>query len=181
MAITFQGMVSTFRIVGTGATPHNLFTIENQNGSGVSVYIRRLVIMMDKTGALATPSPLYRTSRPILMPTGGTALNKGNMDTALTSSAQVVCRSATASDGGGASAITATFGDVLWETYGMRVHTQAGQVLGLEALLIPTETLTYPVKLLNNQALLVQVLAPYAAANPSTDHFVVNCYWTEET
>jgi hypothetical protein len=57
-------------------------------------------------------------------------MTKVGQDTALTSNANVVIRSGTASDGGAATAITATAGTGrLWHQFQMRMATQVGQML----------------------------------------------------
>ncbi len=68
---TAKIMVSTFRIPGLAATPHNLFTLENLAASTVLVGIRRCTIQMVATGAVATLTN-YRTWRTTTIPVGGT-------------------------------------------------------------------------------------------------------------
>ena len=180
MAVNFQGMVSTWRTLGSAATPQNIFTIENTSGSTQTVYVRRLVVLCDKTAVLTSVLPLYIVSRATGIPTGGTAVNKGSLDTAQSSVGNVTCRAATTADGAAATAITATAGDRMWSAYTMRLHTAVGQVLSPEFLALPNLCQSYPVKLLANQALLVQIVASAGSSNPATDHLVVNCMWTEE-
>src|SRR4030042_1885998 len=111
MAILFRGSTATFRILGTAATPQNLFTIENTSTGGglVTVWIKRLVVQLDATAVLVSVMPLVKSSR-CAVPSGGTALAKVAFDTLLTSHGNVVCRAGNASDGGVATAITATAG-----------------------------------------------------------------------
>jgi hypothetical protein len=179
MAVSYQGSAATFRIVGSAATPHTLFTIENTAGSAVVVRIRRLVVQLDATVALTAVMPLVKTSRAAAIPTGGTVLAKGKFDTAQTSAANVILRSATASDGGVATAITATPGDIMWQQYCMRLHTAVGQVLSSDNPLLPTLIETYPVLLAANQAIMCQVVAAAGTSNPATNHWYVQCMWEE--
>ena len=180
MAITYTGLAATFRILGTAATPHNLFTIENTAGSGVIVRVRRLVAQLDATAVLTSVMPLVKTSR-IASSTGTAVLAKGTFDTTQSSAANVICRGATASDGGAAAAITATAGDVMWQQYCMRLHTAVGQVLGLDNPLLPTLIEDSPVLLRAGQGLLVQVVASAGSSNPNTNHWFVQCVWEEDT
>jgi hypothetical protein len=181
MAITFRGSAASFRTLGTAATPHNLFSIENAVGSPVNVWIRKLIVQMDATAVLVSVMPLVKTSRPTALPTGGTALAKGKFNTTLTSNANVIIRGATASDGGGATAITATAGDIMWQQYVMRMHTVVGQVLAPDNNLLPTLVDNDPIILAANQALLVQIVASAGASNPATNHWFVQIVWEEDT
>jgi hypothetical protein len=170
--------VATFREVGAAATPQNLFTIENTDPA-VLVKIRRLIVQADETVALATVTPVYRISRATGVPTGGSILNKALFDTGNSSNANVVCRGSTASDGGALSGPTATAGDALWEQFVMRVHTAVGQILMPDSELLPYIVDTQDLILRQNQALLVQIVAPAGASNPATNHYIVACAWQE--
>jgi len=181
MAITFKGCASSFRTLGTAATPQNLFSIENTAGSAVVVAVRRLILLMDCTAVLTAVMPQIKTSRPAAIPSGGTTLNKGSFDTSLSSAANVIIRGATASDGGGASAIVATAGDTIWQQFGMRLHTAVGQILGMDNPLIPLYCDTQPILLAAEESLLVQIVAAAGSSNPATNHYFVQCMWEETT
>ena len=170
--------VATFRQVGAAATPQNLFSIENVDGTKL-VYVRRLIVQADETVALATVTPVYRVSRATGVPTGGTTLNKVQFDTGNSSNANTICRGSTASDGGANSGPTATAGDSLWEQFVMRVHTAAGQILMPDSEMLPSLIETQNLILRQNQALLVQIVAPAGASNPNTNHYIVGCVWEE--
>lgn len=174
MAGTFSA--SSFRILGTAATPHNLLTIENIDATNL-VKIREISIQLDATAVLVAVMPLVKISRATAVPTGGTALNKGQWDTANAANANTILRGANASDGGAATAITATAGTTLWQEYQMRMHTVVGQVLSPPSRvpLIWTKDLI----LRQNQALLVQVVAAAGTSNPATNHWSVNVTWDE--
>lgn len=180
MTITYRGMAASFRTLGTAATPQNLFTIENTAGSAVVVRVRRLLVQLDATGVLTAVMPLIKTSR-CALPSGGTTLAKTPFDTALSSAANVVFRGATASDGGGVSAITATAGDIMWQQYCMRMHTVVGQVLAPDNNLLPSLVEDDPVLLMAGEALLVQLVAAAGSSNPVTNHWFVQCMWEEDT
>jgi hypothetical protein len=180
MTITYKGLVTSFRTLGTASTPHNLFTIENTVGSAVIVRVRRLLVQLDATATLTAVMPLVKTSR-CAIPSNGTTLAKTPFDTAQSSAANVVFRGATASDGGGASAITATAGDIMWQQYCMRMHTVVGQVQAPDNNLLPSLVETDPVLLRAGEALLVQIVASAGSSNPNTNHWFVECMWEEDT
>lgn len=169
----------TFRTLGAAATAQNLFTLENQAGSGRNVRIRRLVFQMDATAVLTAVMPLFKTSRPTALPTGGTVLGKAQFNTALTSHANVVARGANASDGGAATAITATPGTIMWQQYGMRLHTAVGQVLGLDNNVLTAITADNPVILAPGESILVQCVAAATTSNPATNHYMIMAAWDE--
>ena len=181
MTITYRGMVGSWRTLGTGATPQNLFTIENQAASPVIVRITRLVVQMDATAVLVSVMPQVKVSRATGLPSGGTATNKTPFDTAMSSNAKVVARSGTASDGGVATAITATAGDVMWQQYCMRMHTVVGQVLSPDNNALPSLIEGQPVLLRAGESLLVQIVASAGGSNPATNHWFVNAAWEEDT
>lgn len=178
----YSGMVATFRTLGNAATAHVIFSLENTSGSTRIITVRRLTVQLDATVALTAVMPQVKCHRESTMPGGGTTLTKGTFDTAQSSVANVVARGATASDGGGATAITGTPGTVHWQQYCMRLHTAVGQVLAPDnnvlPLLIDNPTLD-PFLLRANQALYVQVVAAAGTSNPATNHWFVNCAWEE--
>jgi hypothetical protein len=170
---------ATFRTIGSAATPQNLFSIENIDSTKL-VYVRRLLVQMDALAALTAVMPLIKTSRATAVPTGGTVLNKGVFDTANASNANTICRGSTATDGGALSGPTATAGDVLWQQYGMREHTQVGQILAPDFDQLPILVDTRNFVLRQNQALLVQVVAAIGTSNPATNHYFVQVVWEED-
>lgn len=174
MAGTFSA--ASFRILGTAATPHNLLTIENIDATNL-VTIRELSIQLDATAVLTAVMPLTKVSRATAVPTGGTTLNKGQWDTANASNANTIVRAGNASDGGVATAITATAGTTLWQEYQMRMHTVVGQVISPPSRM--PIVLTKNLILRQNQALLVQVVAAAGTSNPATNHWSVCVTWDE--
>ncbi len=172
--ISAQVATTTFRTLGAAALLHNIFSIENAAGSTVLVAVRRMTVQLDATAALAAVAPTIKVSRITTLPTGGTTLSQVTFDSATTSSASVVCRGATASDGGAATAITATAGTPIWSQLTMRMHTLVGQVVMDDEPVIPTIAESSPLVLRAGQALLVQVVAAVATSNPATNHWVLN-------
>jgi hypothetical protein len=170
---------ASFRTLGSAATPHNLFTIENIDATKL-VTIRRVIVQLDATAVLTAVMPQVKLSRATAVPTGGTTLNKGLFDTGNASNANTIVRGATASDGGVATAITSTAGTTLWQQYCMRMHTVVGQVLAPDNNVAPQLIDTQNLILRQNQALLVQVVAAAGTSNPATNHWFVNVVWEED-
>lgn len=169
---------SSFRTLGSAATPHNLLTIENIDATTL-VKIRRITVQLDATAVLTSVMPQIKTSRATAVPTGGTTLNKAQFDTTIASDANTIVRGATASDGGAATAITATAGTTIWQQYNMRLHTAVGQVLGVDGSVLPSLVADQDIVLRQNEALLVQVVASVGTSNPATNFWVVNIVWEE--
>lgn len=170
---------ASFRTLGTAATPQNLFTIENIDATKL-IYIRRLTVQLDATAVLVSVMPQVKVSRSVAVPTGGTVLSKAQFNTANASNANSIVRGGNASDGGVATAITATAGTSIWQQYCMRMHTVVGQVLALDNNVLPLLVETENLILRQNQALLVQVVASAGASNPATNHWFCNVVWEED-
>jgi len=167
---------ASFRILGTAATTQNLFVIRNSGANRV-VDVRRLVVQMDATAVLTAVMPTIRCCR-ISAASGGTALTKVDWG-AIASHADIVVLNGTASDGGTATAITATPGATMWQQYGMRLHTAVGQVLGLDNNVLSTISENHPVRLGNGEGLLVHIVAAAGTSNPNTNHYFIQCAWEE--
>jgi hypothetical protein len=180
-------LTTSWRTLGNAATLHNILTINNQSGSGVTVRIRRMTVQLDATVALTAVMPQVKVSRTtVANPAGGTALAKATFAGSGASAAGVVVLGATASDGGVATAITTTgvtIGAALWQQYCMRLHTAVGQVLtpdnSLMPVLIDDPTLDPFVLPASPQGLIVQVIAAAGTSNPATNHWILNLVWEE--
>ena len=170
---------SSFRTLGTAATPQNLLTIENIDATKL-ITIRRLTVQIDATAVLVSVMPQVKASRATAVPTGGTVLAKAQFDTGNASNANSIVRGGTASDGGVATAITSTAGTTIWQQYTMRMHTVVGQVLGVDSNVLPGLVDTQNLILRQNQALLVQIVASAGASNPATNHWFCNIVWEED-
>jgi hypothetical protein len=170
---------ATFRTVGNAATSQNLFAIFNSGANRV-VRVRRLVMQMDATAALTAVMPIIKTSRIVSAPTAIAAV-KVAWDTTASSHADILVRQTASSDGGALTAITgSTIGDVVWQQYGMRLHTAVGQVLGIDNNVLSAITETYPVVLRQNEGLIVHIVAAATTSNPATNHYFVQCAWDED-
>jgi len=172
---------ATFRNPGAAATTQNLFSIWN-GGANRIVRIRRLVMQMDATAVLTSVMPIVKTSRVTSAPGAGITLTKVSWDTAdAASHADIVVKGETSTDTSARTAITGTPGDILWQQFGMRLHTAVGQVLGIDNNVLTSITEGIPVVLRANQGLIVHVVAAAAASNPATNSYFVQCAWDEET
>jgi hypothetical protein len=168
----------TFRTVGNAATAQNLLTIENRSPISI-IYIKKISIVMDVTVALTAVNPLFKLNRTTDVPGGGTILQKAQWDTQQGSDSLITLRGATASDGGGATAIAATPAvPTIWQSFGTRIHTAVGQVLCQEFVLTPAfeNDLLY---IRNGEAMVVNIAAAVGTSNPATNHYVVNVFWEE--
>jgi hypothetical protein len=168
---------STFRTVGVAAGTQNIMTIENPSASLVNVAIRHLTISSDSTAALATVSQQFQLSRATGLPSNGTTLTAVKYQTSY-SSPNAVVRGGTASDGGGATAITATAGTVAFQVFADRQQTAAGFISHPSYSLIPDVGADLrQFILVPGEALLVQGVTSI----PSTTHIVVTVGWLEMT
>lgn len=178
---SFIGACSSFRTLGNAAAPQNLLTIENLTGSGKIIYLQSIEIAMDTTVALLTVSCQFDLSRTTAIPSGGTALTKTAMDTTLSSSGNVIVRGATASDGGAASAITATAATgYIARQFLNRQATAVGQVVPNNPIEMLPQNVTENDTLIlrENQAVVLQVTGT-AASNAATNHYLINVFWHE--
>lgn len=170
---------ASFRTLGNAASPQNLLTIENPVGSGVTVNVRRMTLQMDATALSTAVSCSFKVFRTTAIPSGGTTLTVPEFVVANAAAAAVI-RGATASDGGAATAITATAaGGALWHQIAMRMHSLVGQVLAEDESLLPALIEDTPVQLAAGEALVAQVSNTTAANNLATNHYVINCAWQE--
>lgn len=168
-----QYSVSSFRTIGTAASPMNLFSIANPAASGKIVVVRTLSVYVDSTAVLLSLAPTLKLSRSVALPTGGTVLTASKIDTTYPT-AVAVCRGGTASDGGVATAITATAGTTLVQAFVTRQNTLVGMAPTQEIKLLSDDQIYRDcVVLRENEALLLQVVTVAAA----TTHFMVNCDW----
>ena len=180
MAISFRGGVTSPVIMGNDATVQTLFCAENGIASRVNILIRELDLDLDNIAALAAVMPLIKTSRGVNI-SGGITLAKGTMDTALTSDAAVVFRSAM----GETAPITATAGTVIHQQFLQRMHTAAEQSAVLQNG-TGTTCLPYPIidkdfVLRPGESLIVQLVGAAATSNAAiTNYFNASCVWEED-
>jgi hypothetical protein len=167
--------LSSFRTLGDTAATQNMLTIENPVGSTILVAIRSLNYMSETLVALLTIASQIRTSRVTGMPSNGTVLAAVKYRSDYVASAAIV-RGATASDGGGATAITATAGTTFWSQFLDRPATAVGNIPHPNYNLVPEPGADLrQLLLLPGEALLVQSVG----ALPATTHVIVNVNWLE--
>lgn len=133
------------------------------------------------TAVLLTVACQADVSRTTAIPSGGTVLTKVALDTILSSNANVILRGATASDGGVATAITATAATgYLFRQFIPRQATAVGQVeQSFPIELIPVNILESDSLLLReNQAIVVQITGT-AASNAATNFYIIVIVWDE--
>ena len=107
--VSFRGRACSFRMLGiAGTTGQKIATIFNASGSSVVVEVEQIAIDLMMTAARVVEQPLIRAHKLTAVPTGGTAIPKIAADSTMSSSASVTILQGTASDGGAATAITAT-------------------------------------------------------------------------
>jgi hypothetical protein len=167
--------LSTFRTLGDTQATQNFFTIENPAASTVGIAIRGLSVMSDSTAVLTTVAPQFKVSKPTNLPTGGTVIVPVKYRTSY-AACVAVPRGATASDGGGATAITATANVILWSQFIDRQPTNVGLIAHPNYSLIPDVGADLrQIILLPGESVLVQGVG----ANAATTHVVINCSWLE--
>lgn len=176
---TFIGRYSatTFRTLGLITQPHNIASFENPSGSGKVIAVERFTIQSIQNVATALLQPAnVKTSRPAALPTGGTEIAAVKWDSNYTGATGKL-RGATASDGGVATAITATPGTTLWQQYIQHFITAAGFEFSIDNLLLPETMNQYPYILRPGESLLVRLEVVSLAGI----FYIVNCAWKEFT
>lgn len=179
MAVLYAGCASTPRIPGNGLTTQNLFALENRLGSRRLLRVRRLSTQMDATAALTSVKPQVKTTRGTGTVTNGAQLPKGTFDTNQTSNDQIRLWHHGAPDLTLGTPVGGTPGTVQWQQYSMRLHSLAEQVLGIDENQMPVLVERFNYELYPGQYLLVTVNAA-TGSNPVTNHWCLNCAWTEE-
>ena len=166
---------SSFRTVGSAASPQNVFAINNPSANTKNIVIRQLVMIVSSTVAQLTISQQIITSRPAALPTGGTVLTAVKRRSIYGSSSAVVL-GATASDGGGLTTITATPGTNEWQQFMDRQATAVGLIIHPQYTLLPDvgSDLRQDI-LIPGESMLVQV----TGSVPATTNMIVNLSTTE--
>jgi len=180
--VSFIGRAQTFRTPGrAGTTGQTLASIYNATGSTVLVRVNRITVDLAMTAAkpVTVLPPVIRVQRVAVLPTNGTALPKTSADTALISSASVVCLQDASADG--ASSITALVdtipaGQMLSQEFAPRLITAAGYE--------PADRLTFfqgepDIILRPTEGIVVELVYVLATQNPITDMWLVGFVWDE--
>lgn len=176
--VSFAGRAGTFRQLGiAGTTGQKLLTIFNAVGSTVIVEVDFIGTDLMSTAARVVEQPLLRAHKITTLPTGGTAVTKTAEDSTQTSSASVTILQGTASEGGAATAITATAGNIINQEFGSRLLTATGYETGHRAEWFNN----YPWTLRAGEGILVNLDYNTATQNPVTDKWVNLIHWQEYT
>ncbi len=178
--VSFRGRSCSFRALGiAGTVGQRLATIFNAVGSTVIVDVEMVAIDVSQTAARVVAPPLIRGHKLTAVPTGGTAMTKIASDSVFVSSASVTMLQGTASDGGAATAITAT----------PAANTIVNQEVGPRALtLVGYEQIDRiqwfdgsPWTLRAGEGLLINLDYLLATSNPITDNWNLQFLWSEYT
>ncbi len=169
---------TTFRTLGNAATTQVIAAFDNGAGSPVLVVPTEITVFADMTAALAAVAAHVRLTRASAV-SAGTVITKTLTDTAMASASQVVVRGATASDGGTATAITATIGTTIRQALLPRMQTAVGYVSQSQGPLYADRSDMDGIVLRAGEALAIQVVAAVGTSNPATNHYLVNLAWEE--
>lgn len=157
-----------FRTVGNAATTQNLLTVGLPATSAWTCVIERVYLTMDATAVLIAVAPSAVLARTTAVPSAGTVLTPAPDDPNMPVPTALEIRGATASDGGAATAITATSSTVIARQSMHRLHTAVGQVIGTVIELLP---LRRPIVLVPGAGLLLSISAAAGTSNPATNHY----------
>jgi hypothetical protein len=176
VAFTFNGSVPGLMVYGNDALKQNLYTLTNKVGSRVNVLVRRLTAQLDAIAALATVSPVVKTSRATAI-SGGAILSPSTYDSTLSSSASVEVRTPSL-DG---FPLAATEGTTIWQQYPGRMHTVVEQVLSVDTNMLPLVIESEDFILRPGESILVQAVGATTASNSRlSNYWWVSCEWEED-
>jgi len=179
--VSYKGRAGTFRIPGSAAVTHKLFSVFNAAGSTTIVSVDKVFVdvYMTVVKAATVPPPIIRIHRAAVIPTGGTALAKVAMDSALTTNASVTLLQGASADGT-ASVITHAIaaGTLISQEIAARLITAAGYE--------PADRVEFldgsgGVLLRAGEGLVLEVASIAATSNPATDMWSAGIQWSEFT
>jgi len=174
----YRFSTASFRAPGVAATTQNLFALWN-GSTKRRILLRKLTVQVEATAVLAAVAAVIRSCRIAAAPTGGTALQKVPFGS-MASDAGIIALGGIDVDGGTASAIVSTPGHSIWSTFANRIHTAVGQIIPLEYSLLPGQTEDDPLTLAPGEGILVHLLGAATAANPITNHYLIQSMWDEQ-
>lgn len=181
--VSFQGRANTFRTPGrAGTTGQKIATLMNAGGSPVIVALDqvRLDVYMTVVKAVTVAPPIMRLHRITATPTGGAALPKVPMDSALSSSASVVLLQDASADGtvaGTVLAVAPAANSMLTQEIAPRLITAAGYEMMDRTEWFVDEEVT----LRAGEGVVIEVAYVLATQNPVTDMWVAGFSWREYT
>ncbi len=180
--VTFEGRGASFRMPGrAGTTGQKIAALHNATGSTVLVNVNRIMVDLAMTAAKAVTvlPPIIRIHRFTAVPTGGTAMPKVPLDTALTSNASVTAWQDASADGtssASALAVTIPASQILTEEFAPRLITAAGYEPGDRMIFFAGEP---DITLRALEGIVVELVYNLATMNPITDMWTVQLDWDE--
>lgn len=180
-AIVYEGRCGSFRQLGiAGTAGQKLLSLFNAVGSTVIVDLQSLTYDVYQTAARVVAPPVIRLHRITTLPTGGTAISKVAVDSALSSNASVTLLQGTASDGGAATAIVSTpaAGTLITQEPVGRALTLVGYEQFDRGDFLDSDA---PITLRAGEGVLLNLDYTVATSNPVTDNYIVNARWLEYT
>lgn len=178
--VSYAGRSCSFRQLGiAGTAGQKLMTIFNAAGSSVIVEVDLIGIDLMSTAARVVEQPLLRAHKLTTVPSAGTAMTKIAEDSTMSSNASVTLLQGTASEGGAATAITATpaANTIVNQEFASRILTLVGAEVGHRVEWFDR----LPWTLRAGEGLLVNLDYSAATANPVTDKWTTLVHWTEYT
>lgn len=179
--VSFRGRSCSFKTLGVAGTAgQKIATIFNAAGSTVIADVELFAFDVAQTAARVVAPPLLRAHKLTAAPTGGTAMTKIGSDSALSSSASMTLLQATASDGGAATAITAT--PAVNTIVNQEVVPRALTLVGYEQIdRIEWFNGSGPWTLRAGEGLVFNLDYTVATSNPITDNYNFQFMWSEYT
>lgn len=190
--VTYKGRVASFRTPGrAGTTGQKVFALHNATASTVLVDIEKVMIDLYSSAATGTVGttipPIIRACRFTAVPTNGTNLTKVPEDSSLASNSAVTVWGDASADGTGSTTtltITIPANTVLTQEYApKRVWGTTGT--GTNPWYEPFDRTTFfedesvAITLRALEGIVLFIDYTVAAANPTTDFWLVSCRWTE--
>lgn len=181
--VLFKGRANSFRIPGrAGTTGQNLMSIHNATGSTINLQINKITVDLMATAVIAVTviPPIIRMWKVTVLPTNGTAVTKTKIGGTTTSNASVTVLNDASADGtGSATTLTTTrpAGTYISQEFAPRLITAAGYEPGDRMEFFgDTEVVLGPL-----EGIVIFLDYTTAAANPTTNSWIVGIEWEEKT
>ena len=184
---TFKGRAATFVTPGRPIASQKILALHNATGSAVLVSVNRVRVDMVSTvaKAITVVPPTIRVQRFTALPTNGTALSKGGLDTGLTSNASVTAWGDASADNTGngtssATTLTITAGAILAQAWAPRLISASGyEPLDTVEFFVGEPDIT--LRALEGLAIVLENANTAALGNPATDRWLAMIDWEEYT
>lgn len=184
---TFAGRAGTFVTPGRATAAQKILALHNATGSTVIVNVNRVIVDVVSTvaKAITVVPPTVRVHRFTTLPTGGTALAKTGLDTALTSNAAVTAWGDSSADNTGngtlsATALTITPGNFMAQMWAPRLFTAAGyEMVDTAPFFVGEPDIT--LRALEGIVVVLDNANTAVLGNPATDRWVAFVDWEEYT